>query len=226
MPSRTPWYRSSAAQRLVTGVLAGGLLLTAACSSDSEPTASPVDVDAETDGPGASDEDSSGGDGSSPAESSAGAEVATAPVCDLITPFVDDVVAAFGADLPLAEDSPSGRLESGCTLDLLDPEPGIDRGDAAIIEVARHPALYTDVASTAEQTDLGGSTSEASSVGGDALLLTDATGEVVMVFFSSGGRVWSVKGNWAVEGAPDGHVLDEAMTEVARVVRAGLEATG
>lgn len=149
-------------------------------------------------------------------------------MCDLITPFVDDLVEAFGADLPLTEGSPDGRLASGCTIDLRDPEPGLDQ-ESVIIEVARHPALYTGTEESAEQqVGLERSASDVSSVGGDALMLTDPGDDAVMVMFTSGGLVWSVKGTWGLggQGAVDGHDLEQAMTEVARVVRAGLEATG
>lgn len=227
MPSRTPSHESSTARRFATGIVACGLLLAAACSSDSEPTTSPAAADAggASDAADASDAGSAGGSGPDLAESTAGAEVATARVCDLIAPFVDDIVAAFGTDLPLAEGSPDGRLESGCTIDLRETEPGIDRA-AAIIDVARLPAVIADVATAAESNDIGGSRSEASSVGGDAQLLTDPADEMAIVVFSSGGRVWSVKATWAMGEPPEGHDLERAVPEVARVVRAGLEATG
>ncbi len=232
MPSTTTLCSPSFARRFAAGVVACGLLLASACSSDSEPSAEPGDADVAdvsdvSDGNDASEEGSSGGSGSSDSESTASEEVATAPVCDLITPVLDDLVEAFGTDLPMTEDSPNASLQSGCTIDLMEPfdESGGERR-SVIIEVARYPALYTDVAETVERNEFGGSSSEVDSVGGDAMIQTDGVGEAAMVFFSSGGRVWSVKATWSYVGPPDGHDLEESITEVAGVVRAGLEATG
>jgi len=183
------------------------VLLVAACSSSTSDGASGsnavVDAESPTDDVAAGAPHSGGSD--------LAGELATAAMCDLIEPIVDDVVAAADLDIPLADDSPYAVGASECHFQF--------SGDAATVEVtvARQPTIYGDdvAALAASFSETTRSDAPAPTLGDEALLLESSLSGEAYAVFPVDGHVWVATVRDEVAGATGQPGADVGATAVA-----------
>lgn len=193
----------------------GCIVLGAACSSGSADGAVDRDVGSPVEQT-AGDNNAQGTDGPAPvpeAETASETEtgggpatnldVAESPVCDVIAPVIDDMVAAADVGVPLDDDAPISIPGGGCEL-------RFSGSDVALrITIGRFPAVLSSVdavVSSFVDVELVG---PLPSAGDDAQLLHDGIEDSrVYALLTGGGRVWQVTVTDGFAGTVDGSGLN------------------
>ncbi|NLD76905.1 MAG: hypothetical protein GX643_09590 [Acidimicrobiales bacterium] len=191
------------------------VLLGVGCSSDSGDDAAaggsgnrpPTEQDA--------GEDSGQGDGGAGASS----DVNESPVCEVIAPVVDDMVAAAALDLPLTDDSPADKTAAGCELRFAGPEATVT------VTIGRVPAVISTVDAMVSSFQDVDPVGPLPSLGDDAQLLEDSMdGSTAYVLLSGNGRVWQVTAYDSTAGTADAADSGEVGTAIAEVLKARIDA--
>lgn len=187
------------------------IALVSACSSGSDSdggqTATDDQVTAPADGADGADDDQ-GGD--------PGGDGEVVPVCDLVEPVVDDLVAAFGVGIPVTEEGAYARGENECFIDFSDELVPAGELSEAHIWVKRLPAIHSEVDAAADTVGIG-EPSPAPEVADDALVFDD--GSMGIVLFAVGDRVYEVSASYPYDDTGAGATpIADAVVAVAQVV--------
>lgn len=184
------------------------LALVSACSSGSDSdggqAATDDPVTAPADGPDGDRGADPGGDGE------------VVPVCDLVEPVVDDLVAAFGVGIPVTDEGAYARGEGECFIDFSDESVPAGELSEAHIWVKRLPAIHSEVDAAADTVGIG-EPSPAPEVADDALVFDD--GSMGIVLFAVGDRVYEVSASYPYDDTGAGATpIADAVVAVAQVV--------
>lgn len=155
-----------------------------------------------------------------PVDGAAGDDTATVPVCALLEPVADDLVAAFAVGIPVTDEGLYERGESECFIDFSDESVPAGELSTARIWVKRIPAIFSDADAVADTVDIG-DPSPASSVAPDAVVIDD--GHMGIVLFAVGERVYEVSTSYPYDDTADGATpIAQAVVAVAEVAHGAI----